>query len=147
MALELRWRLTLLKKNMKHFTLQEFTRSATAAQLGINNTPTPQVTANLEALAQNVLDPLREAWGGPINVTSGYRCSALNRAVGGAARSQHLLGQAADVTVGTPAANLRLLALLRRLNLPVDQVINEHHGRWLHISHGPRNRRRYFSLN
>ncbi len=132
---------------MKHFTLTELTRSATAQRLGIDNTPPPEAVAALTQLVDNVLDPLREAWGAPLYVTSGYRCPALNRAVGGVPHSQHILGQAADVTTGTIDGNRRLWQLLQSLHLPVDQAINEHGYRWLHISHGPRNRCHYFSIN
>lgn len=132
---------------MKHFTMSELTRSATALRLGIDNTPPQAVVAALTQLVGNVLDPLREAWGHPIYVTSGYRCPALNRAVGGVARSQHLRGEAADVTTGSRDGNRRLWQLLHDLYLPVDQVINEHNYQWLHISYGPLHRRHYFSLN
>lgn len=132
---------------MKHFTLTELTRSATACRLGIDNTPQQAVVAALTQLVDKVLDPLREAWGAPLYVTSGYRCAALNHAVGGAPNSQHILGQAADVTTGTIDGNRRLWLLLRSLNLPVDQVINERGYSWLHISCGPRNRRHFFSIS
>lgn len=129
---------------MKHFTLGELTRSATARRLGIDNTPTRQATANLKQLVANILDPLREAYGAPIYVNSGYRCPVLNRAVGGSASSQHLTGEAADITAGSKAGNRRLYELLR--NLPVDQAINEHNFAWLHVSYGPRHRRSFFAL-
>lgn len=132
---------------MKYFTLTELTRSATARRLGIDNTPPQEAVTALAQLVDNVLDPLREAWGAPLYVTSGYRCPALNRAVGGVPHSQHILGQAADVTTGTIDGNRRLWQLLQSLKLPVDQVINEHGFRWLHISYGPRNRRHFFAIN
>ena len=132
---------------MKYFTLTELTCSATARRLGIDNTPSPDARAALTQLVDNVLDPLREAWGAPLYVTSGYRCPVLNRAVGGVPHSQHILGQAADVTTGTIDGNRRLWQLLQSLKLPVDQVINEHGFRWLHISYGPRNRRHFFAIN
>ena len=129
---------------MKHFTLDELTRSATARRLGIDNTLTRQAAANLKQLVANILDPLREAYGAPIYVNSGYRCPVLNRAVGGSASSQHLTGEAADITAGSKAGNRRLYELLR--NLPVDQAINEHNFAWLHVSYGPRHRRSFFAL-
>ena len=131
---------------MKYFTIKELTRSTTAQLRGIDNTPSQQVIDNLRALVENVRDPLREAWGAPIHVNSGYRCAALNKAVGGVPTSQHILGEAADITVGTRAKNQRLYALLRQLDLPVDQAINEHDFRWIHVSYGPRHRRRYFAI-
>ena len=82
---------------MKYFTIRELTRSATATAEKIDNTPSQAVVDKLTALIENVLDPLREAWGAPIIVTSGYRSPALNRAVKGAPTSQHVLGEAADI--------------------------------------------------
>ena len=130
---------------MKHFTIAELTRSTTAQLRGIDNTPSQQVIKNLTALVDNVLDPLREAWGAPIHVNSGYRCPALNKAVGGVPASQHMLGEAADITAGSKVKNQRLYRLLRQLDLPVDQAINEHDFSWIHVSHGPRHRRSYFA--
>jgi hypothetical protein len=132
---------------MRYFTLQELTRSATARRLGIYNTPPASAVKALNELVDNVLDPLREAWGGPIQVNSGYRCPALNKAVGGSPYSQHQRGEAADITVGTPSANRRLLALIKRLDLPVDQCIDEKGCRWIHVSHRKgHNRRQYMKF-
>lgn len=131
---------------MKHFTINELTRSATAQRLGIDNTPPAEALAHLEALVEHVLDPLREAWGGPIHVNSGYRCRAMNKAVGGAAGSQHMRGEAADITVGSRLDNARLYRLLQQLDLPVDQAINERDFAWIHVSYGPRHRREYLAL-
>lgn len=133
---------------MKHFTMRELTHSATAQRLGIDNEPTEAVKANLTALVEHILDPLREAWGAPIVVTSGYRSPALNKAVHGAASSQHVIGQAADIhTVSDkPEDNRKLLELIIKLGLPYDQVINEYPNRamqpdWIHVSYSPRHRR------
>ena len=131
---------------MKYFTIAELTHSTTAQLRGIDNTPSQQVINNLTALVDNVLDPLREAWGAPIHVNSGYRCPALNKAVGGVPASQHMAGEAADITAGSRAKNQRLYKLLRELNLPIDQAINEHDFSWIHVSYGPRHRRRYFAI-
>ena len=132
---------------MKHFTVKELCRSATAERLGIDNTPPRSAVIALHELVDHVLDPLREAWGGPIHVNSGYRCPELNRLVGGTPYSQHQRGEAADITVGSPARNRRLLALIKRLNLPVDQCIDEKGCRWIHVSHrAGRNRRMYMKF-
>ena len=82
---------------MKHFKIEEFTYSITAQHLGIDNTPSKEAMKNLERLVSRVLDPLREAWGSPIIVTSGYRCPVLNARVGGVKTSYHLRGMAADI--------------------------------------------------
>ena len=126
---------------MKYFSISELTKSATATRLGIDNTPDAVVRYNLIALIENILDPLREAWGAPIIVTSGYRCERLNKAVGGATNSQHKKGEAADIRTlsDSRADNMRLLRLLLRMKLPFDQVICEYpdaQGRpdWIHVS-------------
>lgn len=133
---------------MKYFTINELTKSATAARKGIDNTPDATVKKNLELLVENILDPLREAWDAPIIVSSGYRCPKLNRAVGGAKTSQHMLGQAADIhTVSDkPADNKKLFDLIRSLKLPFDQLINEYNYNWVHVSFGPRNRRQILTI-
>ena len=135
-------------KLTEHFTLEELTKSYTATQLGIDNTPSQEVVANLKALCVHILEPLRKAYGKPIIVSSGYRCPKLNKAVKGAAQSQHMLGQAADVhsVSDTRADNMELWNVLKKLGLPIDQAINEYNYNWLHLSYGPRNRRRFFSL-
>ena len=119
---------------MKHFTMGELCASTTADAHGIKNTPPLQEAGNLKALADNVLDPLREWYGKPITVNSGYRCPQLNRLVGGAASSQHLKGEAADITAGSREENRKLFEYIRE-NLPFDQLIDERSddGRWLHI--------------
>ena len=133
---------------MKYFTIQELTKSATASRNGINNTPDESVKRNLNLLVDNILDPLREAWGEPIIVTSGYRCGRLNKAVGGAAKSQHMYGQAADIrTVSDkPSDNKKLFDLIRELKLPYDQLIDEYNYNWVHVSYSSRNRRQILHI-
>lgn len=125
---------------MKYFTIDELTRSATARELGISNEPTPEVRENLIALVDNVLDPLREAFGKPIIVNSGYRCAELNKAVNGALTSQHMRGEAADITTGTREGNKWLFDYIRK-KLPFDQLINEKNYSWIHVSYCENNRR------
>lgn len=80
----------------KYFTMYEMTYSTKASLLNINNTPTKEHEANLKELMA-VLDSIREKWGGPICVTSGYRCEELNNKIGGSKTSVHPLGLAADI--------------------------------------------------
>ena len=121
----------------KYFTLEEMTASATAKRMGISNKPTPDIVAALQRLVTNVLDPLREEWGAPIIVTSGYRSPQLNVVVGGARGSQHTCGQDADIRTVSDRLedNRRLRDLLIRLHLPYDQLIDEYNSDWLHVSH------------
>ena len=114
---------------MRHFTIKELVRSDTATRLGINNMPPASAVKALNA---------------PIHVNSGYRCPRLNRIVGGTPSSQHQRGEAADITVGSPARNRRLLALIKRLDLPVDQCIDEKGCRWIHVSHRAGHNRRLY---
>lgn len=125
---------------MKYFTFDEFRRSDTASKLGIDNRIPAEIRSSIEALVGNVLDPLRESWGKPITVTSGYRCPKLNKIVGGVATSQHLRGEAADITTGNEVDNARLFHLILSMKLPFDQVIYERGSlrtgpAWIHISH------------
>ena len=83
---------------MKYFTIQELTASATAQREGIDNRPSKCAYHLLHVLVGQLLDPIREAWGKPIIVSSGYRCKQLNAMVGGAKHSHHILGCAADIT-------------------------------------------------
>lgn len=133
---------------MKYFSIAELTKSATASRKGIDNRPDDKVRKNLTLLVEKILDPLREAWGGPIIVTSGYRCGKLNRAVGGANKSQHMLGQAADIrtVIDTPVANKLLFDKIQELKLPFDQLIDEYGYNWVHVSYGPKNRRQILHI-
>lgn len=129
-------------KLSKNFTLEELVFSLTANNHGINNTPGTEAKAALKKLAVEVLQPIRDAWGQPIVVTSGYRCSKLNKMVGGVANSQHTLGQAADIKAVNPADNGKLFRCVRKLinegKLQVGQLIWEYGSKtcpnWVHVS-------------
>lgn len=137
---------------MKHFTIAEFVRSETADRRCIDNRLPKELLPNVQALVDNVLDPLREAWGGAIIVNSGYRCEALNKAVGGSSTSQHMSGQAADITAGSQKENRRLFYLIQELGLDFDQEIwekgNSTGPDWVHVSYrnDGNNRKQIFSL-
>lgn len=120
-----------------HFTLAELTRSDTADRKHIDNTPTVEVVANLRALCRNVLEPARVSFGAPIYVTSGYRCPALNAAVGGKPTSQHLRGEAADLQV-QGVRNLKRLYKVIKSHGIFDQLLYETNrtgARWIHVSY------------
>lgn len=120
-----------------HFTLAEFVRSETADRKHIDNTPTPEVVSNLRALCRNILEPARVSFGAPIYITSGYRCPALNAAVGGKPTSQHLRGEAADLQV-RGVKNLRKLYNIIKSHGVFDQLLyetNKSGAKWLHVSY------------
>lgn len=131
---------------MKYFTIAELCKSNTAQAKGIDNTPTAEVEANLKALIENVLDPIREEYVRPLNVNCGYRCPALNKAVGGVATSQHLKGEAADIANSIAIQDV-VLTMIKRGELNFDQLIIEKPnaqgiGAWLHISYRKSNNRK-----
>ena len=133
---------------MKFFTLRELTKSDTAISKGIKNVPSKSEEANLIVLVENILDPLREAYGKPIIVTSGYRCEELNRLIGGSKTSQHRSGQAVDIRtiIDTPEENKKLYDLIIKLNLPFDQLIDEHNFDWVHVSYSPKHRKQILKI-
>lgn len=120
---------------MKYFTIEEMIKSSTATAKGIDNTPSDEGVLKLQKLIEAVLDPLRELWGGPIVVNSGYRCEELNKAVGGVSTSHHRLGCAADITVGSIKKNKKLFKLLLDSDLQWTQAISEKGCKWIHISY------------
>ena len=119
---------------MKYFTIAELCKSETADRLGINNRCKVEHVKNLTALVDNVLDPLRTWYGKPVRVNSGFRCPALNKAVGGSNTSHHVAGQAADIDTGDRQQNKLLFDHIQK-NLPFDQLIWEHDGDWIHVSY------------
>lgn len=127
---------------MKYFTISELTKSSTAKAFNIDNTPTPEAVDNMELLIDNLLDPIREAWGKPIYVNSGYRCEELNKIVNGAKKSQHLKGQAADITTNSTEGNIKLFDLIRTGGFVFDQLIDEAKYTWVHVSYNHQKNRR-----
>ena len=114
----------------KNFTLSEFTKSKTADKLGIKNIPSAYEINNLKELVDNLLQPLRDLYGKPMTVNSGYRCPALNKAVGGVPTSDHVKGRAADIHCENPRA---LLSVLNKSGLAFDQSIL--YPTFLHLSY------------
>lgn len=124
----------------EHFTLAEFTRSNTALRRGIRNTPTRQVVANLTALCSQ-MEAIRGVLGVPIRITSGYRCPKLNRAIGGARRSQHVVGEACDFQPIGMSIHEAFEKMHRYLPDSFDQAILEPN--WIHVSYRPDKRRQW----
>jgi hypothetical protein len=128
-------------KLSEHFTLAELTPSSTAKRLGIKNEPTPAHLECLKGLATNVLDKVREHFGKPIWVSSGYRSKALNDVTpGSSATSQHCSGEAADLDQdgrGTGVSNKMVFDYIKD-HLTFDQLIYEYgtdaNPDWVHVS-------------
>ena len=125
---------------MKFFSIEELTQSATAKRLGIDNTPSDKIKKNLTLFINTVLDPIREDWGSPIIVSSGYRCPELNKAVGGANTSGHQYGYCADLQVKGGMKKIRELAdfilkWMKDHNTKWDEILFEQSGgvTWLHF--------------
>ena len=118
---------------MKYFTIAELCRSNTGEKLGIENVPNSFQKANMENLINHLLDPIRQMWGKPIIVNSGFRCVKLNKAVGGAKNSEHMSGCAADITTGNKADNKKLFDMIRNSSLEWRQLIDESGFSWVHI--------------
>jgi uncharacterized protein YcbK (DUF882 family) len=131
---------------MKYFTINELCKSSTALEKKIDNSPSKEIIHNLTLLVDKILDPLRENYGKAIHVNSGYRCPALNEAVGGSKTSQHMKGMAADITGGSTAKNKELFNLIIKLDLPFDQLIDEKNFRWVHVSYSPKHRKQILHL-
>lgn len=118
-----------------HFTIAELCASDTSKAKGIDNTPNEDVVNNLIALAWNILEPARRELGVPIIVTSGFRCKALNKTVGGVANSQHQYGEAVDLVCKKREDKLRLFKILSEMD--VDQLLyetNKQGTQWIHVS-------------
>lgn len=121
-----------------HFSIDELTHSQTAARCGISNLPGAAEIENLRRVCAGILEPVRDHFAVPFAPLSGYRCAALNRAIGGAASSQHMTGQAVDFRV-PGVANLDVAGWIRD-TLAFDQLILEFpepgdpHAGWVHCS-------------
>lgn len=126
------------------FHLHEFVRSQEASRRMIDNTPRPEHVANLTMLCHMVLQPVRDYYGLPVSISSGYRSPALNRAIKGSPTSQHMTGEAADFEI----AGISNIAVCRWIaeTLRFDQLILEFYtpgdpnSGWVHVSYNPRER-------
>lgn len=126
-----------------NFTLKELTRSDTADRLDIDNQPNEEQIESLRLLCENILQPVRDHFGKPVKINSGFRCPALNQSTGGSATSDHCKGQACDFEIdGVP--NPELAAWIES-NLKYTQLILEFYTQgqpnsgWVHCSYSPSN--------
>ena len=122
----------------KNFTYDELINSTTAKRLGLDNTPNEREKEKLRRLAIELLQPIRDAWRSPIIVNSAFRSEKVNAAVGGVKNSQHRLGEAADITIGSKERNKKLfnfiVKLINQKKIYVGQLIDEYNYSWIHVS-------------
>ena len=125
-----------MKKISKHISYKEATHSDTAKRKGLKNKPKAEHIENMELIAEKVFEPLREWVAAPIKVNSMFRCAELNTAIKGASRSQHMNGQAIDLTSMGGKTNLEMFHYIKD-NLDFDQLIWEFGAepKWLHVSY------------
>ena len=123
-----------------HLSLSEVTRSDSAKRHGIDNTPTAEHLENFKLLADKVFEPIREHFGVPIFISSGYRSKALNSFIGGSASSQHCKGQAIDIDMdgGNGEVTNRMVFDFIKTKLDFDQLIwefgTDFNPDWVHVS-------------
>lgn len=122
----------------KFFPMSDLFKSNTATQYGIDNTTNDKdINNNLKSLCKAVVDPAIEdyikTYGGSVSVNSGYRSPKVNELVGGESDSQHLKGEAVDITTGSKEGNKKLFEIIIRQN-KFDQLINENNYQWVHVS-------------
>ena len=119
------------------FQIQDLIKSNTASASGINNMPNQAAMQNLQYLLNNVINPISNNFPYPIRISSGYRSPQLNAAVRGAQNSQHMLGQAADITTGNRQSNQQLFNWIINSGINFDQIIDEKGYQWVHVSFNP----------
>jgi len=131
-----------LIKPFKFFTIEELTHTNT----GLPNAPDAKVLYNLSLLINHVLDPARTEFKASIKVNSGYRSEQVNKAVKGVTSSQHLTGQAADISAGSVEENKKLFEVIKKLGV-YDQLLDEKNYTWIHVSYSDvHNRKQILSI-
>ncbi len=134
-------------KISEHLDLSEIIRSDSAKRNGISNMPTPEHIENFKILATKVFEPIREHFGVPIHISSGYRSIELNRLIKGSSSSQHCKGQAVDIDMDNSTNGVTNADVFNYIkdNLPFDQLIwefgNEDNPDWVHVSYVPEGRK------
>lgn len=127
-----------MTKLSKNFSLNELTYSSTARANKVDNIPDRWELENLKKLCNEVLQPIRDKYKKSIFVTSGYRNPIVNRLVNGSSTSQHMLGQAADITTGSKSGNKKLFDMIVKMledkEITVGQLLDEKDYSWIHIS-------------
>lgn len=127
-----------------NFSLAQLVYSETAEKNGIDNTPPPEIVENLKRLAAG-LEAVQALLGAPLEISSGYRCTALNEAVGGSGESQHVQGLAADFACPAFGSPLEVARAVQQSGIRFDQCILEY-GRWVHMSFNEAQRGRLLTI-
>jgi hypothetical protein len=130
-------------KLSKNLDLSEVTRSESAKRNGISNMPTPEHIENFKILAEKVFQPIREHFGVPIHISSGYRSKELNAKIGGSKTSDHCHGKAIDIDQdGTSITNAQVFDFIKN-NLKFSQLIwefgTDKNPDWVHVSYDSKN--------
>ena len=129
-------------KLSKNLSLAEYSKSNTAERRSINNTVPEHLIPAAKALAENIFQPIREHFGSPIYVSSGFRSEALNEAIGGSKTSQHSKAEAMDIDMDHRQGpeNEDIFHYIKD-NLPFDQLIwefgTDERPNWVHVSYNP----------
>ena len=122
-------------KLSKNFSLEELIHSSTADAKGIRNYPDQKAQENLKKLCIDILQPIRDKYGKPIYINSGYRNPELNRVLNGSQSSQHCKGEAADIDTNNNKELWNLIVqMIKNGELTVGQLIDESNLAWIHIS-------------
>ena len=123
----------------EHISYKEGVYSVTATRLGVDNTPNDEQLTNMELVAEEVFEPLREWVGGPIKINSFFRGLPLNTAIGGSKKSQHMKGQAMDIDDNYGHATNAEMYHWIKANLDFDQMIwefgDDDEPNWIHVSY------------
>jgi len=129
----------------KHISFDEATVSNTATRFRIENNPSDIQLACMKLVAEKCFEPLRTWYNKPIKVNSFFRCESLNAKVGGSKTSQHVKGEAIDLSGGNKEENKKLFDWCKE-NLEFDQLINEYDFTWVHISYTIKNRKQILAI-
>tara|TARA_R110000744_G_scaffold207940_1_gene326637 strand:- start:893 stop:1348 length:456 start_codon:yes stop_codon:yes gene_type:complete len=123
----------------KYISDKEGVYSITAIRRGIDNVPNKEQLTNMQLIADNIFEPLRQWVGGPIKINSFFRCPELNKAIGGSSKSQHCKGQAIDIDDGFGKSTNAEMYHYIKDNLDFDQMIwefgDDNNPNWIHISY------------
>lgn len=133
----------------KHLSLAELIRSESAKRNQISNMPTAEHIENFKLLAEKIFEPIREHFGVPIHISSGYRSKELNAKIGGSSTSQHCTAEAIDIDMDSSSSGVtnKMVFDYIKDNLDYDQAINEFNYSWVHVSYNAKGKQRKQTLD